>query len=136
MMDSDFINKLQSITLTEEGEVIKVGVSQRKRVLEECSLSLVGRFLTTRTFNQRAAKDLLRSVWRLGSDLRIVDVGDGLFQFKFTMESQLKWVLAHGPWSFEDHPLVLGRWERGMTATSVKFISIPMWVQIWGLPFD
>ena len=45
MMDSDFMDKLQSITLTEdEGEVIKVGVSQRERMLEEC---LLGRFLTT-----------------------------------------------------------------------------------------
>ena len=52
MMDSDFIDKLQSITLTEEdGEVIKVGVTQRERMLEECSLSLLGRFLTTRAFN-------------------------------------------------------------------------------------
>ena len=93
-----FYKQVASITLTkEEGEVIKVGVSQRERMLEECSLSLLGRFLTTRAFNQRAAKDLLRFVWRLGSDLRIVDVGDDLFQFKFTMESQLKWVLANGP---------------------------------------
>ena len=92
-----FYKQVASITLTkEEGEVIKVGVSQRERMLEECSLSLLGRFLTTRAFNQRAAKDLLRFVWRLGSDLRIVDVGDDLFQFKFRMESQLKWVLANG----------------------------------------
>ena len=48
----------------------------------------------------------------------------------------MKWVLANGPWSFEDHPLALRRWERGMTATSVNFISMPMWVQIWSLPFD
>ena len=100
-----FYKQVQSITLTEEeGEVIKVGVSQRERMLEECSLSLIGRCLTTRAFNQHADKDLLRFVWRLGSDLRIVDVGDDLFQFKFTMESQLKWVLANGPWSFKDHP--------------------------------
>ena len=76
-------------------------------MLEECSLSLLGKFLITRTFNQRAAKGLLRSVWRMGLDLHIVEVGNGLFQFKFTMESQLKWVLANGPWSFEDHHLVL-----------------------------
>ena len=76
-------------------------------MLAECSLSLLGRFLTTRAFNLRAAKSMLRSVWRMGSDLRIVDVGDDLFQFKFTMESQLKWVLANGPWSFEDHLLAL-----------------------------
>uniref|UniRef100_A0A7N2R5N8 DUF4283 domain-containing protein n=1 Tax=Quercus lobata TaxID=97700 RepID=A0A7N2R5N8_QUELO len=50
--------------------------------------------------------------------------------------AKLKWVLANGPWSFEDHPLALRRWERGMTATSVRFISMPMWVQIWSLPFD
>ena len=72
----------------------------------------------------------------MGSDLHIVDVGDDLFQFKFTMESQLKWVLANGPWSFEDHLLALRRWERGMTTTSVRFTSMPMWVQVWGLPFD
>ena len=34
MMDSDFIDKLQSITFTkEEGEVIKVEVTQRERML-------------------------------------------------------------------------------------------------------
>nr|POE52402.1 hypothetical protein CFP56_50262 [Quercus suber] len=130
-MDSDFVQKLQNIKLTEdEGEVIMVGSAHRDRMLEECSLSLLGRFLTTKSFNQRAAMALLRSVWKLGSDVRIVDVGDGVFQFKFTMESQLKWVLANGPWSFEDHPLVLCKWERGMTTHSVRFNSIPMWVQV------
>ena len=129
MMNSDFIDKLQSITLTEdEGEVILIGVSQRERMLEECSLSLLGRFFTTRAFNQRVAKSMLRFVWRMGSDLHIVDFGVDLFQFKFTMESQLKWVLANGLWSFEDHPLALRRWERGMTATSIRFSSMPMWV--------
>ena len=48
----------------------------------------------------------------------------------------MKWVLANGPWSFKNHPLALQRWERGMTATSVRFTSMPMWVQVWGLPFD
>ena len=88
--------------------VIRVGTEHRDKILEECSLSLLGRFLTNRSFNQRAAK---RSVWKMGSNVHIVDVGDGIFQFKFSMESQLKWVLANGPWSFEDHPLVLCRWE-------------------------
>ena len=36
-----------------------------------------------------------------------MDVGDGLFQFKFALESQLKWVIHNGQWSFENHPLVL-----------------------------
>ena len=109
-MDSNFVQKLKNITLTkEEGGVIRVGTVHRDRMLEECSLNLLGRFLTNRSFNQRAAKALLRSVWKMGSDIRIVDVEDGLFQFKFSMESQFNWVLANGPWSFKDHPLVLCR---------------------------
>ena len=63
-------------------------------------------------------------------------MGDDLFQFEFTMESQLKWVLVNGPWSFGDHPLALRRWKSGMTTTSVRFTSMPMWVQVWALPFD
>ena len=136
-MDSAFIDRIQRISLTEEeGEVIKVRGTQRGKTLEECSLSLIGRFLTTQYYNQRAAKALLRSVWKLGSDLKIVDVGEGLFQFKFKMESQLTWVVHNGPWSFEGHILLLKRWELGMTARTVTFQSIPFWVQIWGLPFD
>ena len=67
--------------------VIRVGIVHRDRMLEECSLSLLGRFLTNRSFNQRAAKALLRFVWKMGSDVRIVDVGDGVFQFKFSWKA-------------------------------------------------
>ncbi|KAK7849547.1 uncharacterized protein LOC112014935 [Quercus suber] len=72
----------------------------------------------------------------MGNDLKIVDIGKGLFQSKFSIESQIKWVLDNGPWSFKNQLLVLRRWEKGMTPKSVTFTTVPMWVQIWGLPFD
>ncbi|XP_050280481.1 uncharacterized protein LOC126721487 [Quercus robur] len=52
------------------------------------------------------------------------------------MESQLQWVVNNGPWSFDNHLLLLRRWERGMIANSVTFTHLPIWVQVWGLPFD
>lgn len=79
---------------------------------------------------------MLKSVCKMGSDLRIIDVGEGMFQFKFTMESQLKWVMNNGPWNFDNYPLVLRRWERGVKVASVKFQTLPIWIWIWGLPFD
>ena len=108
----------------------------REKILEEYSLSLVGKFLTTRPLNLKAAKNLLRSVWKLGSYLKIVDVGDGLLQFKFSLESQLQWVWDNGPWSFDNNILALQRWEKGLTTRMVSFTSLPMWVQVWGLSFD
>ncbi|XP_075653297.1 uncharacterized protein At4g02000-like [Castanea sativa] len=136
-MDSNFIEHLQKITLTaEEGEVITVHAENREKTLKDYSLSLLGRFHTTKNINFRAAKILLRSVWKMGKDMTITEVGDGLFQFKFAMESQLKWVMNNGPWSFENHILLLRRWEKGMIAFSVSFKTIPIWVQVWELPFD
>ena len=116
-MDSKVIERLQSISLTEtKGKVIALNPSRRTQTLDNCFLSLVGRFLTTRDVNHRATKNLLRSAWKLGNDLRIVDVGEGLYLFRFKLESQLQWVQDSGPWSFDNHLLVTRRWEIGMAA--------------------
>lgn len=45
--------------------------------------------MTDRPYNVRATKNLLQSVWKMGNDLKIVDVGNGLFHFRFSLESQL-----------------------------------------------
>ena len=136
-MDPEVLERLKRINLTvEEGEVIKVRPSQREQILEEYSLSLLGKFHRSWPYNKREAKTFPRSAWKLEQDLKIVEVGDGLFQFKFSMESQLLWVVNNGPWSFDNHLLLLQRWEKGMTANSGTFTHLPIWVQVWGLPFD
>ena len=85
------------MSLTAEGgEIIKFRSDNQAKILEECSLSLMGRFHMSKPLNTRVAKKLLRSVWEFGQDLRITEVGDGLFQFKFSMESQLNWVMKNG----------------------------------------
>ena len=79
-MDSDFIERIQNISLTsEEEEPITIRTTHRDEILEEYSLSLIGKFMTTHPFNVRAAKNLLWSVWKMGSNLKIIDVGEGLF---------------------------------------------------------
>ena len=75
-------------------------------------------------------------MWKFGQDLMITDVGEGLIQFKFALESQLMWVMNNGPWNFDNHLLLLRRWEKGMMAFLVNVLHIPIWVQAWGLPFD
>ena len=70
---------------------------RRKEILEEYSLSLIGKFLTTKLINIRVAKNLLRSMWKMGEDLKMVELDDGLLQFKFSMECQLNWVWNNRP---------------------------------------
>ncbi|KAK9989295.1 hypothetical protein SO802_029534 [Lithocarpus litseifolius] len=136
-MDADFFERLQNITLTADEEIdITVNPNHHTQALEECALSLFGRFLTDKPINIRAAKSLLRSIWKFGNDLKIVEVDDGLLQFRFKLENQLNWVLDKSPWSFDNHMLVLRKWTKGMTPRNVCFTHIPLWVQVWGLPFE
>ena len=69
-MDQEFIDRLQNMQLIEEeGEVVHIRSTSREKAIEDCSFTLLARFLTTLPYNQRAAKELLRMVWKLGNDL-------------------------------------------------------------------
>ena len=97
-MDHEVIERLQKVKLTsKEGRVIQVRPTEREKILEECLLSLSGRFLTTKQTNLRAAKNLLRNSRKFGANLKIIEVGEGLLQFKFTIDSQLQWVIHNRP---------------------------------------
>ena len=72
----------------------------------------------------------------MGSDLRIIEVGNNILQFKFGSQCQLEWVEKCGPWNSENNLLLLCRWRKGLTATNITFTYAPFWIQVWGLPFE
>ena len=60
-MAEDVINNLEKMTLTtEEEEVIAVLDEGRKEEIESCAQSLIGKFLTCKPFNKRAAMYTLK----------------------------------------------------------------------------
>ena len=67
--------------ISEEEEVIEIVDERRISEIESCVLSLVGKFLTCKSYNKRVALSTLRRVWGLGSELQIVEVGAYFFQF-------------------------------------------------------
>ena len=110
-MDNMVVEGLSNLSLTkEEEEEIYIKSRCKSDLLEECSLSLFGRLLADRNQNLRVLKNTLRMAWKMGSDLQIVEVGNGIMQFKFSSEYQMKWVEQNGPWNFENNLLLLCRW--------------------------
>ena len=114
--------------LTEEEELqISISEEGRAQVIEECSQILIGKNLTDRKQNLRALKYTLRISWKIGQDLKIVEVGNDILQFKFANEYQLRWVTTNRPWKFENNLLLLKRWERGMMASNISFTYSLFW---------
>ena len=136
-MAEEVIQGLENMKLTtEEEEIIEVPDEGRKEEIESCSQSLIGKFLTCKSYNKRAAHTTLKKAWGLQDEVQIMEVGSNLFQFKFSIEFDMERVFKGGPWTFDNQALMLRRWQRGMTATNVKFETVSLWVQIWGAPFD
>lgn len=129
-MEQYLIEGIKHMRLTKEEEVqIVVSGEDKAEMLEQCALSMVGRLLTNRKQNQRALKNTLRLAWKASPNLRIVEVGNDIFLFKFSNEYQLQWVETNGPWNFENNLLLLQRWKRGMTANNINFTHSPFWLQ-------
>ena len=131
------IDILENMKLTvEEEETIAISKEGRLLEIESFNLSLIGKFLTCKTFNKRAAMTTMRRVWGMHSGLQIIEVGTNLFQFKFQNDFDLNRVLRRGPWCFDNQLLLLKRWHKGMIASNVKLECASLWEQIWGAPFD
>ena len=97
-MDQEVVNSFGKLKLTkeEEEDIVLANVSSSE-IFEECSLSLFGRLLSDRHQNLRALKNTLKAAWKMRSDLRIVEVGNNILQFKFGSRCQLEWVEKSGP---------------------------------------
>lgn len=60
-MVDDVINSLENMKLTtKDEEVIEVSNEGRKDEIESCTQSLIGKFLTCKPFNKRAAITTLK----------------------------------------------------------------------------
>ena len=136
-MEQGIVESLQNLQLTKEDEEsIAISAISKPELLKECLLSLFGRLLLDRQQNLKALKSTLRSAWKMGSDLRIVEVGNNVLQFKFSSRFQMEWVERSGPWNFENNLLLLCRWRKELSSANICFTYSPFWVQVWGLPFE
>ena len=81
-MADEVLKVLEKMKLTsEEEETIAILDEGPKEELESCALSLIGKFLTCRSFNKKAAQDTLKKAWGLEEKVQIIEVGSNLFQF-------------------------------------------------------
>lgn len=69
-MADEVIHSLGKMKLTlEEEEVIKISDEALLKDIDECSQSLISKFLTCKPFNKKVAQNTLRRYWGLDEGL-------------------------------------------------------------------
>ena len=117
------------------GKAVKLKAS-KKAIEELFNIGLVGKLLVDRNINKNAVKAIILKVWRTSKGVQIVDLKENIFVFKFACEGDKKRILELGPWNIEGFPLILKQWHHNMSVDDLDFSSIPLWVQIHGLPIE
>ncbi|KAJ9559707.1 hypothetical protein OSB04_004867 [Centaurea solstitialis] len=101
----------------------------------EWALTLAGYFLGKRPafpFVQYHA----RRLWKKYGLTDVILNDQGYFFFKFNSDQGLNFVYENGPWLFNGMPIFIQRWQPGLCFDKPDLQTVPLWVNIYGLPLD
>ena len=96
--------------------------------------ALIGRFLTDKPINFVAMKNTMASIWEPRKGIAVTEVGAGRYLFQFFHEFDVITFLNNGPWTFNQHILVVRKLMETDQADIVPLNQVTFWVQIHNLP--
>lgn len=122
-----------SITNDEDEELVLevIQSQQRNSHLRHC---MVERFLTEHPINFIAMRNRMASIWRPGRGVNITEMGSRVCLFQFFHGMDVKRIMDSGPWSFDNHLVLLRHLCPGDNPTSVQLHTVAFWIQIQELP--
>ncbi|KAL0656762.1 hypothetical protein Bca4012_077346 [Brassica carinata] len=104
--------KGKGILYEDDDEPIKLSSQNDPTILDEFSLSLIGKILNPKKQNVEKLLQKMPSHWGLADRITANDLGNGKFLFNFTTEEDLQSVLCQGPFHFNFCMVVLVRCSR------------------------
>ncbi|KAJ9552463.1 hypothetical protein OSB04_016508 [Centaurea solstitialis] len=77
-----------------------------------------------------------RRMWKKYGLTDVILNDQGYFFFKFNSDQGLNFVFENGPWLFNGMPIFIQRWQPGLCFDKPDLQTVPLWVNIYGLPLD
>ncbi|KAL0699885.1 hypothetical protein Bca4012_056007 [Brassica carinata] len=111
---------------------IKIPEGNSESLIADNRLTLMGRVTNPKFQKPRAVVERMPQVWNLEGRVEGRDLGPEMFQFRFESESDLRSVLAKGPYHHKKWMLIIQRWEPTISPSFPSKISF--WIRIHGLP--
>ncbi|KAJ8421863.1 hypothetical protein Cgig2_009348 [Carnegiea gigantea] len=98
---------LQLRLIEEEDEIIDVVDADSEERSAQIVLYLYGKLLTSKSFNPKAMKSILKNIWKPERGVVIRELDSNLFAFQFFSTADKGFVLNEGSWCFDGKILLL-----------------------------
>ncbi|XVF68232.1 hypothetical protein PTKIN_Ptkin10aG0188700 [Pterospermum kingtungense] len=118
-------NSMVNMVITgEEDEELILEVVEEQQLDVNPDLCLVGRFLTDKPIRFHIMKHRMASIWQPRKGINIKEITPHLFAFQFFHMVDLKRVLEGGPWTFDNHLLLLHSLSPGEIPSQVPLVTV------------
>ncbi|KAL9423295.1 hypothetical protein AB3S75_035396 [Citrus x aurantiifolia] len=135
MDTEELIKRCRSIRLSEEEEgkvTFKRGMKTKgEKILNDC---LVGKILLSREVKIERLRSAMQQVWKTSREIKIENLGDNVFMFKFGANEDKRRILAGGPWHFDRALIVLTEPTGIGDVKKQDFSHASFWVQLHDVP--
>ncbi|CAI9757017.1 unnamed protein product [Fraxinus pennsylvanica] len=122
------------ISLEDEEQGVELQGDDAIQENEEYRYCLVGRFLTDRIIHFVSMRNTMAAIWRPKKGICIKDIGAGLYIFQFFHALDMDRVLQDGPWTFNQHLLILKHLKDDANPMRVDLFETSFWVQVNEVP--
>jgi 14-3-3 protein epsilon len=129
------IPDVENLSLNDDDdEALEIAFDDEETPIQKQSFNLVGRFLTNRPIRTSIMMSKMGDIWQPGKGMDIEEAQPGLFIFRFFHQLDVQHVLKQGPWSFDNHNLVLNVLPDDVEPQDVPLMKVPFWIQLHGPP--
>jgi 14-3-3 protein epsilon len=125
---------VENLSLNDDDDELEIDFNEEEVRRQQQSFNLVGRFLTNRPIRTNMMMNKMGDIWQPGKGMNIEETQPGLFVFRFFHQLDVQHVLKQGPWSFDNHTLVLNVLPDDVEPHDVPLVKVPFWIQIHNLP--
>ncbi|XP_057250590.1 uncharacterized protein LOC130591332 [Beta vulgaris subsp. vulgaris] len=78
----------------------------------------------------------IRSLWKPKGAVEVIDLGKGVYLYRFSLQDDYEKALFGGPWYILDHYLMINRWQPNYRPTENHFDKLAVWVHFPELPVE
>jgi hypothetical protein len=123
----------EDLSLSDD-EGLSFDIEEEESSEHDTRLCLVGRFLVNRPVRLKEMKIWMSEVWRPVKGVAVKETQPGLFLFQFFRKLDMEEVLKGGPWTYDNHSLVLEKLRLGVPLKDIQLNYMNLWVRVYNLP--
>ncbi|CAI9107532.1 OLC1v1006905C1 [Oldenlandia corymbosa var. corymbosa] len=90
----------------------------------------------SRDFRWNRLHKRLKGLWKIKGELKPMDTIEGYHFFRLTTEEDYYFILLNGPWSLDDHYILVLPWTKQFSTKDDNISAVAIWICILDLPIE